>query len=661
MSNMPKKDKNDSLVYRYLLNLNYEKTWDDHSVNENINKVLVNASKNGKGNPGFPDQFYVNEDKKFLIIVEVKSSMSEHVSKDGISEPVKYAVDGLLWYLSFFLSKNILDIKTNEYFKDWKIIGIAISGNISDEYSHRISTYAIIDDNIIEYRNIKSILNETDYLHLFENYDEEAIIANISSSSKKINKWLRSVDSQKRPVLLSALMICLFEIKDGGNSFITEYNSNSPREIVNKIQDRVDAVLAAEEVPPDKRNVLRAEIEFIHHDHDLNNSNVLIDILNELRDTVIPLFNRRSNYDIIGKFYEEFLRYAGVANVKKGIVLTPHHITTLFTELVDIRSNDVIFDACCGTGAFLIAGMNKLIEVINNSSLANKDKIIKNLKKRQLVGFEKNSTMYSLAISNMLFRGDGKSQIFNCDFFSREADEELQRLRNHRDENGNADPIIPSIGFINPPYGGKDNRDNPTKKEIQFITRTLDIVTRYVVVIAPLSTYFKDNDIRNNILQQHTLKFVINMPKDLFMPNAATNTAIAVFETNKPQGNQDVVLYDLIDDGFELSKAKGRTDVYSKWNKIKEDMLEKLFNPIMYEDKITLVKTELQDDDEWILQAHSKTDYSKLDENSFINTIKEYMIFTAKKEMGILDKNIDEVTLLDLLSNYYSSDNEEGM
>jgi len=180
---------------------------------------------------------------------------------------------------------------------------------------------------------------------------------------------------------------------------------------------------------------------------------------------LFPLFGGRgkNNYDIIGKFYEEFLRYAGVANVKKGIVLTPHHITALFTDLVDIRTNDVIIDGGCGTGAFLIAAMNKLIKGINSSGMQNKDKAISNLKNKQLIGFEKNSTMYALSISNMLFRGDGKSQIFNCDYFSSQADDELHELG----EKG----IFPTIGFINPPYGGKDNKDNPTKKEIQFLTR----------------------------------------------------------------------------------------------------------------------------------------------------------------------------------------------
>ena len=90
-----------------------------------------------------------------------------------------------------------------------------------------------------------------------------------------------------------------------------------------------------------------------------------------------------------GKFYEEFLSYAGVTNVKKGIVLTPNHITKLFTELIPIKNNDVIFDSCCGTGAFLISGMNKLISEIESSTLANKEDRIKKLKQNQLIGFEK--------------------------------------------------------------------------------------------------------------------------------------------------------------------------------------------------------------------------------------------------------------------------------
>lgn len=576
----------------------------------------------------------------------MKPSISLHISKSGEDDPEKYAVDGARHYLKFFLQENLKDKKLKEYFSDWKFICLAISGEIGDDYNHRISTFVIADEKIEEQKNIVDVLNEDDYLSLFDNIDEEKIIADISTTSKKINKWLRSVDSQKRPVLLSALMICLFEVEGIQNDFKNGYNGWSAKTIIKNIPSTVEAVLTSEEIPGDKINVILAELTFLEHDQDLNNTDVLKDILNALRDSVIPLFSRKSNYDIIGKFYEEFLRYAGVANVKKGIVLTPRHITSLFVDLVDIRVNDVVLDAACGTGAFLIAAMNKLIDVINSSEMHNKKQTIRNLKNRQLIGFEKNPTMYSLAISNMLFRGDGKSQIFYCDYFSKQADTEIEELKSKG--------IFPTIGFINPPYGGKDNKDNPTKKEIQFLTRMLDHVSRFGVIIAPLSTYFKEEKVRNTILAKHTLKYVINMPKDLFMPNAATNTAIAVFETNKPHSNQEVVFYDLKDDGFVLSKSKGRTDAYNKWGKIREDMLNKIHEPDVYADELTLLKTKIKAGDEWLIQAHAKTDYSNLNESSFSHAIKQYMIFNAKQEMNLLDKDLDEVTLIELVSDFYA-------
>lgn len=646
---MAKKRKNESKtdidLFNFLSNSRkYYNSWETKkTVNNYVQTILDTSSKAGTGFRGEPDLLYVNENKRLLILVENKDSITDHVSKER-NKPKDFAVDGILHYISFFLNENLksFDASTQNHFKNWSIVGIAFSGNIDDEYNHLISTFIISDDEIKDIET-NEILDEEDYLAFFENIDIESISKNISQSSSEINRILRTLDSQKRPILLSALMICLYEKDNFSNDFKNSYSNWSTTNIIRNIPTTIHDILVNEGIDESKINVLINELAFIKTDNDLNSSDILKEILKELEVNVIPLFNKKTNYDIIGKFYEEFLRFAGVANVKKGIVLTPSHITKLFTDLVEFRTNDVILDTCCGTGAFLIAGMNKLINEIENSSLANKKDRIETLKQNQLIGLENSSTMYSLAISNMLFRGDGKSRIYHVDAFSDKATDIIQQLKQ--------EGIFPSIGFINPPYGGKDNNTNPTKKEIQFLETLLDNVTRYGVIIAPLSTYFKDDVIRNRILSKHTLKCVVNMPGELFQPNASTHTAIAVFETNLPHNNKEVTFFNLEDDGFVLSKNRGRTDVLNKWNPVRKELLTKIENSKSSQDGLTLVNTTIGSNDEWIIQAHSKTDYTHLSEKSFIKSIKQYLIFSLKFKLNLLNKDIDEITLLELLDD----------
>ena len=637
--------KNEALkdikLFNYLTNDKvFTENWTTKKVsNPRIQKILNTSSKRKTGNRGEPDLIYINEAKQLLILIENKDSITEHKTNNK-SNAEKYAVDGVIHYLNSFKKENINKLNIHNFFDNWKIIGIAFSGDIEDEYNHLISTFILDDDKVIDI-NTEELLDEYDYISFFENIDLEKISKNISKSSSEINRILRAIDSQKRPILLSALMICLYENDSFKNDFKLSYKNWGTTTIIRNIPTTISDILKDENIDSDKIQVLVNELSFIRTDNDLTKTDILKEILEELETNVIPLFNKRTNYDIIGKFYEEFLRFAGVTNVKKGIVLTPNHITKLFTELIDIKVNDVILDTCCGTGAFLIAGMNSLIDTIENSSIRDKKNRIKNLKEKQLIGFEKSSTMYSLAISNMLFRGDGKSRIYNHDSFSEDSKKALDSIR----ETG----INPSIGFINPPFGGRDNKANPTKKEIQFLEYLLDNVSRYGVIIAPLSTYFKDEKNRNRILTKHKLKYVINMPSELFQPNASTHTAIAVFETNIPHDNSDVIFYNLNNDGFILSKNKGRTDPLNRWIPIKKNLFNKIQKVDKNEDKINLLKQRISFNDEWVLQAHSKTDFSNLSEKSFSKTLREFIIFSLKYKLNLVNKEIDEITFMEIL------------
>jgi hypothetical protein len=357
--------KTDISLFNFIKeNRQYTNSWNvNKQDNKYIQEILDKTSKRETNNHGYPDLIYVNNIKKLLILIENKDHIQDHVSKNE-DKPIDYAVDGVKHYLSYFTEGKLEKEKgvIKKYLKNWKIIGIAFSGDINDQYNHRLDTF-IVEKNEIKNINKNEILDEDDYLAFFENIDLEKISNDIAKSSSEINRLLRGLDSQKRPVLLSALMICLYP-KDSGADFKNSYSSWNTQTIIRNIPTTISDILESEKIDRSKIEVLINEISFIKKDIDINSTDVLKDILKELEEKVIPLFNKKTSYDIIGKFYEEFLRYAGVTNVKKGIVLTPNHITTLFTELIDIKTNDIIFDPACGTGAFLIAGMNKLIDEI---------------------------------------------------------------------------------------------------------------------------------------------------------------------------------------------------------------------------------------------------------------------------------------------------------
>ena len=377
-------------LFNYLTNSKeFLKSWvPKKTENKHIQEVLSKATKaDTEKNRGEPDLIYLNEDKKLLLIIENKDKIKDHKSKNG-DKPKDFAIDGIKHYLKFFLNNklNLLSETSQKYLMNFRIIGIAFSGDINDDLNHLINTFIIQNDKIKDI-SIQEFLDEEDYVSLFENLDLELIANNISKSSSEINRILRNIDSQKRPVLLSALMIWLYQKNHFHNDFKANYLQWNIKNIIRNIPTTIEDILVNENIDINKINILKNELSFINTDTDLNNTEILKEILIELENNVIPLFNKQSSYDIIGKFYEEFLRYAGISNVKKGIVLTPNHITKLFTELIEIKTNDVIFDACCGTGAFLIAGMNKLIDTIQNSQISNKHERIGNIKQNQLLGF----------------------------------------------------------------------------------------------------------------------------------------------------------------------------------------------------------------------------------------------------------------------------------
>ena len=82
---MPRNDKTFLSLHKHLLNLEYSKEWKEYSDNKYINEILNHASKKENGKEGLPDYIYVNENKQILIMIELKTNISQH-EKEAIPQ-----------------------------------------------------------------------------------------------------------------------------------------------------------------------------------------------------------------------------------------------------------------------------------------------------------------------------------------------------------------------------------------------------------------------------------------------------------------------------------------------------------------------------------------------------------------------------------------------
>ena len=118
--------------------------------------------------------------------------------------------------------------------------------------------------------------------------------------------------------------------------------------------------------------------------------------------------------DVMAIFFNEFNRYKGKS--EQGQVFTPDHITSLMYRITETNKDDIVLDAACGSGAFLVKAMCNMIKEAGG----NRTDKAKDIKQTQLYGIEFDREIYALACANMLIHKDGKSNLEQLD--SRTAD-----------------------------------------------------------------------------------------------------------------------------------------------------------------------------------------------------------------------------------------------
>jgi type I restriction-modification system DNA methylase subunit len=190
---------------------------------------------------------------------------------------------------------------------------------------------------------------------------------------------------------------------------------------------------------------------------------------------------------VVGQFYGEFLKYTGGDKKALGIVLTPRHVTELFALIANVNKNSKILDICTGTGGFLVSAMQHMMRQTHTDSERD------NIRKNCLIGVEQQPSMYALAASNMILRGDGKANLYQGSCFDPAIE---KAIKEHEC----------TVGMINPPYSQSDE----SLHELMFIKQMLDCLKKggTGVAIVPISCAISPHYLREEILNS---KQVLNI------------------------------------------------------------------------------------------------------------------------------------------------------
>lgn len=618
------------------------------SLSPDLINLFDNLSKKNTNKIGFPDFLYYNKDSNLLIVGESKENIIDHGDADYPLNPhfIKTtAVGGIKHYL-----EKLKEDQTVQNL-NFKVVGLALSGDPEAELNHKVSTF-IIEKNFDKKLNVSTkqpefLLDESEYKKLFDNFDKSNALTKLKEVATSVNEYMRDIHSTERPILISGIIISLFEninigIEPGKIKEKLKTNPNAvDHQFINEnFTDDIFKILKSSGISPEiKIKHVNVLIKNIIQKPILQENDILKRIFTET-NKIMPILTEHLEFDVMGDFYQEFSRYQSRDGGDLGIILTPLHIAEFMVELIEIfkeggiNENDIVLDPCCGTGTFLTSFMNKQISKFAKNNPHKKSTI----KQNNLIGVEITQFMYTLAIANMLVRGDGKSSIHEEDFFKITNDKLIK--------NGNK----PTIGLMNPPYSqSKKTSSSNNKNEMEFIEKLLNSISTngYAVVITPKSTLFKTNKCylnpKERIFKTNTLKAVINMPKDLFNPVATVHTSVAVFHVGKAHNkNDNVFFYNLDYDGFLLLK-NNRIDILNKWNEIKENTLHDIKSKKIIPGKSVIVKG-LTFKDEWVPEAWIPVDFKKIfDKNinsSFDKVIKEYALFKYKNKTGLLEKEL---------------------
>lgn len=583
---------------------------------EQVKRLLRSASKTGKGGKGAPE-FIISDSgtPDFLVVVECKADIKNHESINR-DDPVGYAVDGVLHYASHLA-------------KEFNIIAVAVTGQTKAQL--KVSTYLYPKGAATakELRSktgasIEAIIPWLDYIEhgTFDPAIQLLRHDELMAFSRELHDFMRDhakLTESEKPLLVSGTLIAL-----QNDAFAKSFDAYKPEDLQKQWFKVIKEEIDKADLPQAKKYNMTQPYSTIAVAPALGKPSdsktaakfpkgVLYELIKDLNEKVWPFISIYHDFDVVGQFYGEFLKYTGGDKKALGIVLTPRHITDLFARLANVTKNSTVLDICAGTGGFLVSAMFHMMrQAITKDE---KDRI----KREGLIGVEHLPNMYALAASNMILRGDGKANLHQGSCFDPGI---VAALNGHRC----------NVGLLNPPYSQGDE----DLHELVFVKQMLDCLETGSVGIAivPMSCAISPHAMREELMKFHTLEAVMSMPGELFYP-VGTVTCIMVWTANIPHAVSDRKTWFGYwrDDGFIKTKHRGRIDLYGKWQAIRDKWVEMFRNREIRNGEC--VQQKVTYEDEWCAEAYLETDYSTITQMDFERELKKYVVFKILNQVRV--------------------------
>lgn len=572
------------LANGWLKSYNLPYKLEQESLNSEIDKALNDYfTKSGGKGGNRPDAKLLLQDKNldwFPILIEYKGYQNKLVklnSDDQVdnltakNEPnfkniKNFAVNGAVHYANALLHHTS--------YTDIIAIGITGYKDSSGKLQHEIGVYFVSKDNLgagqkidsytdlsflsNEYfddfiKKVKSLSLSPEALDKLKAQREKEIDATLVRLNNDIYQNEKGLGENDRVYLVAASIIATLgipnEVPPLEKSELKSQSYKGGRD-GDIIIGRITAFLEKKGLPQDKKELI---IRTLSNTLLTENINKVVDGESQLKRVFTKIVDDLGIYykiglttDFTGKLFNEMYGWLGFSQDKlNDVVLTPSYIATILAKLARVNKDSYVWDFATGSAGLLVAAMNEMLNDAKSTITSPEALAVKEaqIKAEQLLGLEMLSSVYMLAILNMILMGDGSSNILNEDSLAFDGKYGF----------GKTDEHFPADAFIlNPPYSADGNGMN-------FVEKALNMMHKgyAAIIIQGSAGSGKAKEINKRILKKHTLIASIKMPIDIFIGKSSVQTYIYVFKVNEAHHQDEMVKFiDFSNDGYTRTNRK---------------------------------------------------------------------------------------------------------